>query len=108
VDSYTKEKLFESYDLVGFEVLTAGSMKMAVFWVVAPCRALMMEAESTSETSVNFYQTTRRYNPEDSNLQVMNCFNFKLLVTRKMKENSFSKSDCKKGLTFSGRLHFRI
>jgi hypothetical protein len=26
--------------------------------------ALMMEAASTSETSVNFYQTTRCYNPE--------------------------------------------
>jgi hypothetical protein len=26
----------------------------------------MMEAASTSETSVNFYQTTRRDNPEDS------------------------------------------
>jgi RNase adaptor protein for sRNA GlmZ degradation len=26
---------------------------------------LMMEAESTSETLVNFYQTTRRYNPEE-------------------------------------------
>jgi hypothetical protein len=30
--------------------------------------ALMMEAASTSETLVNFYQTTRRYNPEDSHL----------------------------------------
>jgi hypothetical protein len=30
--------------------------------------ALMMEAARTSETSVNFYQTTRRYNPEDSQL----------------------------------------
>jgi hypothetical protein len=30
--------------------------------------ALKMEAASTSETSVNFYQTTRRNNPEDSNL----------------------------------------
>jgi hypothetical protein len=30
--------------------------------------ALMMEAASTSETSVNFYQTTRRNNPEDSHL----------------------------------------
>jgi hypothetical protein len=48
----------------------------AVFWVVAPyilganCLhqiTLMMEAVSTSETSVN-YQTTRWYNPEDSNL----------------------------------------
>jgi hypothetical protein len=44
--------------------------KMAVFWVVMPCslvevyqrfRAmiLMIEAVSTSETLVNFYQTTR-------------------------------------------------
>jgi hypothetical protein len=28
----------------------------------------MMEAASTSETLVNFYQTTRRYNSEDSHL----------------------------------------
>jgi hypothetical protein len=32
--------------------------------------SLMMEAASTSETPVNFYQTTRRYNPEDSHLRV--------------------------------------
>jgi hypothetical protein len=31
--------------------------------------ALMMEAARTSETLVNFYQTTRYYNPEDSNLE---------------------------------------
>jgi hypothetical protein len=52
-------------------------MKMAVFWVVAPCSlvevyrrfiALMMEAASTSETSVNFHQTTWRNNSEDSHL----------------------------------------
>jgi hypothetical protein len=30
--------------------------------------ALMMEVTSTSEMSVNFYQITRRYNPEDSRL----------------------------------------
>jgi hypothetical protein len=30
--------------------------------------ALMMEAANTSETSVNFYQTFRRNNPEDSHL----------------------------------------
>jgi hypothetical protein len=41
--------------LVGFEVLTAVSTKMAV---------------RTSETLVNFYQTTRRYNPEDSHLWI--------------------------------------
>jgi hypothetical protein len=42
---------------VGFEVLTAVSEF-----------ALMMEARRTSETLVNFYQTTRLYNPEDSHL----------------------------------------
>jgi hypothetical protein len=37
----------------------------------------MMEAENTSETSVNFYQTTRRYNPEDSNLHTHRRENLK-------------------------------
>jgi hypothetical protein len=68
---------------------------MIIFWVLVPCRlvgtcqrfgetcclhlqgwcweawvliALVMEAASTSETSVNFNQTTRCYNPEDSHL----------------------------------------
>jgi hypothetical protein len=31
--------------------------------------ALMMEAARTSGTLVNFYQTTRPYNPEDSHLR---------------------------------------
>jgi hypothetical protein len=30
--------------------------------------ALMMQAVQTSESSVNSYQSTRRYNPEDSHL----------------------------------------
>jgi hypothetical protein len=64
---------------VGFEVLTAASMKMAVLWVVAPCSLVDVYQHfrgpcclhhqgpvRTSETLVNFYQTTRRYNPEDS------------------------------------------
>jgi hypothetical protein len=34
----------------------------------------MMEAASTSETSVNFYQTTRLNNPEDSHLQFVLLF----------------------------------
>jgi hypothetical protein len=60
-------------------------MKMTVFWDVAKnslvevyrrfrgvcClhhrgNAIMMEAASPSETSVNFYQTTRRNIPEES------------------------------------------
>jgi hypothetical protein len=58
-------------------------MKMAVFWIVTPCSlvALMMEAASTYETLVNFYQTTRRYNPEDNHLHfevilrtIMHCY----------------------------------
>jgi hypothetical protein len=37
----------------------------------------MMEAASPSETLVNFYQTTRRYNPEDSHLQTRRRENLK-------------------------------
>jgi hypothetical protein len=36
-----------------------------------------MEATSTSETTVNFYQTTRRYNPEDSHLHTHRRENLK-------------------------------
>jgi hypothetical protein len=62
-------------------------LKIAIFWVVAPCSlvevtsvsevlavsiirviALIMEASRTSEMMVNFYQTIWRYNPEDSHL----------------------------------------
>jgi hypothetical protein len=78
---------------VGFEVLTAVSTKMAVFWVVAPCGlvevyqrfrgpcclyhqgkaliALMMEAARTCETLVNIYQTTYHFNPENSHLRMI-------------------------------------
>jgi hypothetical protein len=58
-------------------------VKLAVFWNVAPCSlieidrrfrgvyrpiALVMEVVSSSETSVNIYQTTRPNIPEDSHL----------------------------------------
>jgi hypothetical protein len=39
--------------------------------------AVMMEAASTSETSVNFYQTTRGNNPEDSHLHTHHHENLK-------------------------------
>jgi hypothetical protein len=39
--------------------------------------ALMMEAATTSETSVNFYQTTRRNNTEDCHLHTRRRENLK-------------------------------
>jgi hypothetical protein len=58
---------------------TMFSMKMAVFWAVAPGSliAMIMETPSTSETSVNFYQTTRRNNPENSHIHTRRRENFK-------------------------------
>jgi hypothetical protein len=40
----------------------------------------MMEAARTSETLVNFYQTTWRYNPEDSHLRTHRRENLKSYV----------------------------
>jgi hypothetical protein len=42
------------------EVLAASIIRVMI--------ALMIKAASTSEMSVNFHQTTRRNNPEDSHL----------------------------------------
>jgi hypothetical protein len=62
-------------------------MKMAVFWAIA----LMMKAARTSETLVNFYQTTRCYNPEDSNLHTHRRENLKsYLKYRYVQTNSAS------------------
>jgi hypothetical protein len=41
--------------------------------IIAPT----MDVASTSETLVNFYQTTRRYNPEDSHLHTRRRENLK-------------------------------
>jgi hypothetical protein len=69
--------------------------KMAVFWVVAPCSLVEIyqrfrgpcclhhqgdrsyEAARTPETLVNFYQTSRRYIPEDSHLHTHRRENLK-------------------------------
>jgi hypothetical protein len=68
---------------------------MAVIWVEGLCSlvevyqrfrrpcclhnqgALMMEAARPSETLVNFYHTTRPYNPEDSHLRTQRRENLK-------------------------------
>jgi hypothetical protein len=39
--------------------------------------ALIMEAASTSETSINYYQTTRRNSPGDSHLHTRRSENLK-------------------------------
>jgi hypothetical protein len=46
--------------------------------------ALMMEAASTSETSVNFYQTTRRNNPEESHVRTGRRENLKSHLVKDM------------------------
>jgi hypothetical protein len=53
-----------------FQVLKAASMKFRVLdrRTASIIVALMMEAVRTSEMSVNFNVTTRRYIPEDSKL----------------------------------------
>jgi hypothetical protein len=63
----------------------------AVFWVIAPCRLVEVyqrlrgafclhhqgEAASSYKTSINFYQTTRSNNPEDSHLHTRHRENLK-------------------------------
>jgi hypothetical protein len=86
-------------------------LKMAVFWVVAPCHlvklylrfrdacslssgrshiALIMEAERTSETtSAIFYQIARRNNLEDSHFHTRRLKNLKSYFSKYVSENSF-------------------
>jgi hypothetical protein len=51
-------------DLVVWYKFTDVSEVLAIS-ITRVTTALMMEAASTSETLVNFYETTRRYNPGD-------------------------------------------
>jgi hypothetical protein len=78
-------------------------VKVAVFWVVALCspvevqrrfRALiasMMEAASTSGTSVNFYRTAQSNNSEDCHIHTRHTEN--LILTRKRVFAKYLKSD---------------
>jgi hypothetical protein len=45
--------------------------------IIRAMSKMMMEAARSSETLVNFYQTTRRYNPEDSHLRINHRENLK-------------------------------
>jgi hypothetical protein len=49
----------------------------------------MMEAARTSETLVNFYQTTQRYNPEDSHRIIIpfSVVHMKFSYNSKIKQN---------------------
>jgi hypothetical protein len=98
----TEEIRKQDTDCVGFEVLTAVVMKNPIFWNVTPCSplkairrfggicssiatcfmlvsglpyssTLKMEATYSSETTVDFEQTTRRYIPDDVTLQDTDC-----------------------------------
>jgi hypothetical protein len=76
-------KILSEYVWLTFKVLTETIMKMVVFWNVVWCSFVILtdiseeltasifrvEAVSSSETSVNIYQTTRCNIPEDSHLQ---------------------------------------
>jgi hypothetical protein len=82
---------------VGFEFLTAVVMKSTIFWDIMPrslclppaftlasCSStLKMETICSSETSVDFQQTTWRYIPEDStlHLHLANYFNYNDIIT---------------------------
>jgi hypothetical protein len=73
-------------------------MKMTVFCVVAPCSLVVYRrfrgvcclnhpthhpvdgGTSTSKTLINFYQNTRRNNPEDSHLRTVNSFILRMSV----------------------------
>jgi hypothetical protein len=75
--------LLRETDVVRYEVLTATGMKKAIFWDVAPCSlvdtdrhfiTLKMEAVSSSETSINIYQTAQCYIPQDGHLEVRLTF----------------------------------
>jgi hypothetical protein len=100
------------YYHVGFEILMAVSTKMAVFWVVAPCslvevyqhfRGPCCSIIRASETLVNFYQTTWRYNPEDSRLRLLPCSQIQLLDAV-LRFHVFTSISCRSFLILSSHL----
>jgi hypothetical protein len=63
-------------------------MKLSAAYIIKA----MMEAANTSETSVNFYQTTRRSNPDNSNLHIRRSENLKSHLVTLL----FPKNECAK------------
>jgi hypothetical protein len=86
-------------DYVAFKVLTAVVMKSCIFREITPCSplsvnrhlggTLKMETTYSSETSVDFQRTTRRYIPEDRILPRQDCF---LVYNSKKFEDELSTS----------------
>jgi hypothetical protein len=87
---------------VRFQVLTAASLKMTVFWDVESCKlietdrrfrgvycliSVTMEAINASEMSANFYKTIRRNISEDGHLE--NAYRY----TLKRHKNAVSIAD---------------
>jgi hypothetical protein len=71
--------------MTGYEVLMVANMKMArCLWVAAPCSLVEVyrhfrgtccpHNQGDDSSSVNFYQTTRRCNTEDSHLEMTGCW----------------------------------
>jgi hypothetical protein len=56
--------LFASYTFVGFEVLSAVSIKSSIIWDIMP-RSLIEVLQLFSETLANFYRTVRHFIAED-------------------------------------------
>jgi hypothetical protein len=56
-------------NLVGLEVLTAASTKMAVFWVVALYS--LVKVYRRFRGTCCLLQTTRRYNPEEATVNTL-------------------------------------
>jgi hypothetical protein len=57
--------------------LGCSAVESAASIIRAMIIALLMEAARSSETLVNFYQATRRCNPEDSHLRIHRLENLK-------------------------------
>jgi hypothetical protein len=73
-------------------------VRLSKYWVniLNKVITLMMEAGTSSETSVNYYQSTRRNNPEDSHFHTRRRENFESHI--------MSSFRCYEGVTKQERL----